>query len=103
MLTWEKVKGSVLIFINIITVGEAAMGVWVGGWGLFYKKVFLKISQNSQKNTCAKVSFSIKLQTWGLNFIKKETLVQVFSGEFCEIFRAAFLQNNSERLFLSLL
>ena len=27
------------------------------------KKVFLKISQNSQKNTCAKASFSIELQT----------------------------------------
>ena len=26
------------------------------------KKVFLKISQNSQENTCARVSFSIKLQ-----------------------------------------
>ena len=26
------------------------------------KKVFLKISQNSQENTCAKVSFLIKVQ-----------------------------------------
>ena len=26
------------------------------------KKVFLKISRNSQENTCARVSFSIKLQ-----------------------------------------
>ena len=26
------------------------------------KKVFLKISQNSQENTCARVSFLIKLQ-----------------------------------------
>ena len=26
------------------------------------KKVFLEISQNSQENTCAKVSFLIKLQ-----------------------------------------
>ena len=29
------------------------------------KKVFLKISQNSQENTCAKVSFLIKLQASG--------------------------------------
>ena len=28
--------------------------------------MFLKISQNSQKNTCARVSFLIKLQAWGL-------------------------------------
>ena len=30
------------------------------------KKVFLKISQNSQKNTFARVSFLIKLQVSGL-------------------------------------
>ena len=30
--------------------------------GVFCKKVFFKISQNSQKNTCARVSFLIKLQ-----------------------------------------
>ena len=48
------------------------------------KKVFLEISQNSQENTCARVSFLINLpQT--CNFIKKETLAQVFSCEFCEI------------------
>ena len=30
------------------------------------KKMFLEISQNSQKNTCARVSFSIKFQAWDL-------------------------------------
>ena len=35
-------------------------------------EVFLEISQNSQKNTC----------TRGLNFIKNETLAQMFSCEF---------------------
>ena len=30
------------------------------------KKVFLEISQNSQENTCARVSFLIKLQVSGL-------------------------------------
>ena len=30
------------------------------------KKVFLEISQNLQENTCARVSFLIKLQAWGL-------------------------------------
>ena len=54
------------------------------------KKVFLKVSQNSQKNTCARVSFLIKLQTSG-NFIEKEALEQVLSYEFCEIFKNAFL------------
>ena len=43
--------------------------------GVLWKKVFLEISQNSQENTYAKVSFLMKLQI----------LAQVFSCEFCEI------------------
>ena len=35
--------------------------------------------------------FFIKLQTWGLQFIKKETLAQVFSCEFCKISKKTFL------------
>ena len=55
--------------------------------GVLYKKVFLEISQNSQENTCARVSFLVKLQASSLQFyfIKKETLTQVISCEFCEI------------------
>ena len=55
--------------------------------GVLYKKVFLEISQNSQENTCASVSFLVKLQASSLQFyfIKKETLTQVISCEFCEI------------------
>ena len=49
------------------------------------KKVFLEILQNSQENTCARVSFLIKLQT----------SAQVFSCEFCEISKNPFLQNTS--------
>ena len=30
------------------------------------KKVFLEISQSSQENTCARVSFLVKWQAWGL-------------------------------------
>ena len=54
------------------------------------EKVFLKISQNSQENTCAKVSLLIKLQAKASNFIKKETLAQVFSCEFCKISKNTF-------------
>ena len=44
------------------------------------KKVFLKMSQNSQENTCARVSCLIKLQ--------------VFSYKFCEIFmNTSFLEH----------
>ena len=67
------------------------------------KKVFLKISQNSQENTCARVCFLTKLQAWGLhlycaqtcNFINKYTLAQVFSCEFCEIFKSTFFLWNT--------
>ena len=57
------------------------------------KKVFLKISQNSQENTCARASFLIKLQASVCNFIKKETLAQVFSCEFCEVFKKSMVEN----------
>ena len=51
--------------------------------GCSVKKVFLEISQNPQENTWGRVSFLIKLQT--SFFIKKETLAQVFSCDFCQI------------------
>ena len=47
------------------------------------KKVFLKISQNSQENVCARFSFLIKTQVTGLQFYQKETPVLVFFCEFC--------------------
>ena len=47
------------------------------------KKVFLEILQNSQENNCARDSFLVKLHAW--NFIKKESLAQVFSCEFRKI------------------
>ena len=51
------------------------------------RKDFLEISQNSQENICARAC----------KFIKKETLVQAFSCEFCEISKNTFLQNTSWR------
>ena len=55
------------------------------------KNVFLKVSQKSQENNCVRVSFLIKLQASDLqtfNFIKNETLAQVFSCELCEFFKS---------------
>ena len=43
-----------------------------------YYKVFLEVSQNSQENNFARVSFLKKLQTSAYNFIKKEALPWVF-------------------------
>ena len=76
------------------------------------KKVLLDISQNSQESTSARVSFLIKFQP-AYNFIEKESLAQLFSCEFCEIFKNSFftellwatasadiLQNSCELLLL---
>ena len=53
--------------------------------------MFLEISQNSKKSTCAGVSFLIKLRAKAGSFIKKETLAQIFSCEFCEMSKNIFL------------
>ena len=47
------------------------------------KKVFLKISQNSQENNCARHSFRPQAS----NFTKIEIRAQVFSCKFCESFK----------------
>ena len=47
----------------------------------------LEFSQNSQENNYARVSFLLNLQAEACNFVKKETLAQVFSCKFCEILR----------------
>ena len=47
--------------------------------GCSVKKVFLEISPNSQENTCTRVSFfNIVEEVSACNFIKEETLTQVF-------------------------
>ena len=68
------------------------------------EKVFLKISQNLQENTCVRVPFfffckvaGLSLQLYkkrdsglSLQLYKKETLAQAFSCEFCDIFKNTF-------------
>ena len=41
-------------------------------------KVFLEVSQNSQENTCARISFLIKLQASACNFMKKRLWQRCF-------------------------
>ena len=65
---WSKVAKLSIKVTNMMSIEAAIRGV-------LWKKVFLKISQNSQENTCARASFLIKL---------------VFSCEFCEIFKNTF-------------
>ena len=52
---------------------------------VFFKKVFLKISQILQENTCTRVAEAC-------NFIKKDALAQVLSCEFCETFKNTFFK-----------
>ena len=61
--------------------------------GVLWRMVFLKILQNPQVNSCARVFFFSKvagLRLLAYNFIEKETLAQVFSCTFCEIFKNNF-------------
>ena len=56
------------------------------------KNMFLKISQNLLENTCARVSFLIKLQAAPETLFKKEFLAQLFYSEFCEFFKDSYFE-----------
>ena len=64
--------------------------------GVLCKKVFLEISQNSQENTCTRVSFLIKLQVSAL--LKKRFWHMCFPANFVKFLGTPFLQNTSARL-----
>ena len=68
---------------RIIGVNHKSQAVFPEAVARRCSKVFLEILQHSQENTCARVS-----QT--CNFIKKETLTQALSCEFCEISNNTF-------------
>ena len=56
------------------------------------KDLLIIISQNSQESSCARIRFLIKFcKLKSCSFIKKQTLVLVFSYEFCKIFENTFL------------
>ena len=54
------------------------------------KKVFLEISQKLHENTCARVSFLIKLQSQVCSFINRETHHRCFRVNFAKFLRKAF-------------
>ena len=61
--------------------------------GVLWRMVFLKILQNPQENSCARVFIFNKvagLRLLAYNFIEKGTLAQLFSCTFCEIFKNNF-------------
>ena len=60
------------------------------------KKVFLKILQNSQENTCARVSFSEKLADRGpATVLKKRLWHKSFPVNFVKFLRTSFLNTTS--------
>ena len=72
-------------------------------WRCSIRKVFLKISQNLQKNTFVRVSYLIKFQASACNFILKKRLWhRCFTVNFAKFLRTPFLQNTSGRLLLHL-
>ena len=72
-LNWKGYQKVHTISGKIVLQAEASTG------GVPWKKVFLKISQNSQENICARVSLLIKLMTWSLQFyLKRDSGTRVF-------------------------
>ena len=63
-----------------------------------------QVLQNSQENTCAKVSFLIKLQAdWRLSTsLKRDSSTGIFLWILWKFLRTPFLQNTSGRLLLAL-
>ena len=64
------------------------------------KKVFIEMSENSQENTCARVSFLIKLPARLETLLKKRLWQSRFPVNFEKFLRTPFLQNTPERLIL---
>ena len=66
------------------------------------KKVFLEISQNSQENTCARVSFLIQLQGSPATLLKKRLWHRCFPVNFAKFLRTPFLTEYIRWLLLNI-
>ena len=65
------------------------------------KKVFLDFLQNSQENSCASLFLNKVARLSTATLLKKRPWqAQVFSCEFCKIFKNTYLKNICERLLL---
>ena len=76
-----------MLYGFLITAEEVA-------WRCSVKKVLLKISQNSQENTCARVSFLIKLQRPNITKNFRNYTFQLID-DICSIFFVLSLWNYS--------
>ena len=90
-------RGDLLLEVEAINWSEAIVQT------CSVKMVFLEISQNFQENTCARVSFLIKLQASGLRpatLLKKSLWHRYFPGNFVKFPRTPFLTEHLWWLFL---
>ena len=60
--------------------------------GILCSMVFLKISQNSRENTCARISFFNKVAGWSSTLLKKRLWHSCFPVNFAKFLRTPFLQ-----------
>ena len=88
---WSKINRK----LCLITLLLEFLGIQVTGAttrGVLCKIAFLEISQNSQENTCVRVSFLTKLQASGLQLYFKNRLWHTcFPVNFAKFFRTLFL------------
>ena len=66
------------------------------------KKVFWKISQNSQEDTCARVSFLIKMQVKPATLLKKILWLRCFPVDFAKFLRTPFFIEHLRWLLLNI-
>ena len=69
-------------------------------WCSVKKGILRNFAKFTGKHMCQTPESLFLIRPEACNFIKKETLAQVFSWEFCKILRTPFLQNTSGRLLL---
>ena len=69
-------------------------------WRCSIEKVFLEILQNSQENTCAGVSFLIKLQARPATLLKKKLWHRCFPVNFAKFLRKSFFTEHLRWLLL---
>ena len=95
---WRKAIGRILAWVKLHPIKtDFSLGMFEGFGRILFqvnvpflqkqpldavrlKKVFLKISQNSQKNTCTRVSFSITLEAFSTPWKHQKTIGFLFSG-----------------------
>ena len=79
-----KEKSKIKALKNKVEKTEAVVRTWS------VKKVFLEISQNSQENTCARVSFLITLQAQSATLLKMRPWRRCFPVNFVKFLRTLF-------------